>query len=156
MTGQLPCGHRSILPCELIHRWSISCADRKCAESSTPQAKRTLRKEMAQRNRIECNFGQAKNAYGLERIPARLKATSGSWIAAIFLVMNLKVLIDQLPDRINLFIRLFLHLEEPAPRFCTDPLQPVPSSFRSHHTPNIPFNGSVRDYFSRSHSCEMV
>ncbi|MCC6541459.1 MAG: hypothetical protein IT225_04500 [Flavobacteriales bacterium] len=53
--------------------------------------------------------------------------------------MNLKVFIDQLPGRINLFIRLSLHLEEPAPRSCKDRLQLVPSSFRCHHDYNTPF-----------------
>lgn len=112
---------------------------RPSAESLTAQAKRALRKDMAQRNLIEGKFGQAKNAFGLGRIRARLKATSESWIAAIFLVMNLKVLIDQLPDRINLIIRLFLHLAQPAPRSCTDRLQPFRSSFRCPQNHNFPF-----------------
>ena len=42
-----------------------------------------------ERNPIEGKFGQAKNAYGLNRIRARLKGTSESWIACIFLVLNL-------------------------------------------------------------------
>ena len=62
---------------------------RPTTESLTAQAKRIKRKEMGQRNHIEGKFGQAKNAYGLDRIAAKLKCTSESWIAAIFLVMNL-------------------------------------------------------------------
>lgn len=42
-----------------------------------------------ERNPIEGKFGQAKTAYGLNRIRARLKDTSESWIACIFLVLNL-------------------------------------------------------------------
>lgn len=42
-----------------------------------------------ERNPIEGKFGQAKNAYGMNRIRARLKTTSQSWIASIILVLNL-------------------------------------------------------------------
>ena len=42
-----------------------------------------------ERNPIEGKFGQAKTAYGLDRIRARLRNTSESWIACIFLVLNL-------------------------------------------------------------------
>ena len=42
-----------------------------------------------ERNPIEGKFGQAKTAYGLNRIKARLKETSETWIACIFLVLNL-------------------------------------------------------------------
>lgn len=42
-----------------------------------------------ERNPIEGKFGQAKTGYGLDRIKARLQDTSESWIASIFLVLNL-------------------------------------------------------------------
>lgn len=42
-----------------------------------------------ERNPIEGKFGQAKTGYGLNRIKARLKQTSQTWIAGIFLVLNL-------------------------------------------------------------------
>jgi len=42
-----------------------------------------------ERNPIEGKFGQAKTAYGMNRIRARLKTTSQSWIASIILVLNL-------------------------------------------------------------------
>lgn len=42
-----------------------------------------------ERNPIEGKFGQAKNGYGMNRIRARLKNTSQSWIASIVLVLNL-------------------------------------------------------------------
>jgi hypothetical protein len=42
-----------------------------------------------ERNPIEGKFGQAKNGYGMNRIRARLKSTSQSWIASIILVLNL-------------------------------------------------------------------
>jgi len=42
-----------------------------------------------ERNPIEGKFGQAKTAYGLDRIHARLRGTSESMIASIILVLNL-------------------------------------------------------------------
>lgn len=42
-----------------------------------------------ERNPIEGKFGQAKTGYGLGNIKARLKNTSESWIASIFMVLNL-------------------------------------------------------------------
>lgn len=42
-----------------------------------------------ERNPIEGKFGQAKTGYGLNRIKARLKGTSETWIASIILVLNL-------------------------------------------------------------------
>ena len=42
-----------------------------------------------ERNPIEGKFGQAKTGYGLNRIKGRLKGTSESWIACIFMVLNL-------------------------------------------------------------------
>jgi len=42
-----------------------------------------------ERNPIEGKFGQAKVAYGMNRIRARLQNTSESWIASIILVLNL-------------------------------------------------------------------
>ncbi len=42
-----------------------------------------------ERNPIEGKFGQAKTAYRLDRIKARLQNTSESWIASIILVLNL-------------------------------------------------------------------
>jgi len=42
-----------------------------------------------ERNQIKGKFGQAKTAYGMDRIRARLRETSEAWIAAIILVLNL-------------------------------------------------------------------
>ena len=50
-----------------------------------------------QRNPIEGKFGQGKNAYGMNRIKARLQQTSESWIATIILVLNLVKLTWQVP-----------------------------------------------------------
>lgn len=50
-----------------------------------------------ERNPIEGKFGQAKNAYGMNRIRARLKQTSQSWIASIILVVNLVKLAGKAP-----------------------------------------------------------
>jgi len=56
-------------------------------ENQYQKAKR--KKEAAERNHIEAKFGQGKNAYNLNKIRAKLKATSESWISCIFFVMNL-------------------------------------------------------------------
>jgi len=50
-----------------------------------------------ERNPIEGKFGQAKTAYGLNRIKARLQQTSESWIASIIMVLNLVKLAGQVP-----------------------------------------------------------
>ena len=55
----------------------------------THAEKRKLQKEMAGRNEIEGKFGQGKNAYGLQKIKARMKATSESWVMSIYFIMNL-------------------------------------------------------------------
>jgi hypothetical protein len=58
-----------------------------------------------ERNPIEGKFGQAKTAYGMNRIKARLSDTSESWIASIVLVLNLIKLIGQAP--LSLLIKLY-------------------------------------------------
>lgn len=50
-----------------------------------------------ERNPIEGKFGQAKTAYGMNRIKARLQNTSESWIATIVLVLNLVKLTKSVP-----------------------------------------------------------
>lgn len=50
-----------------------------------------------ERNPIEGKFGQAKTAYGLSRIKARLQQTSESWIATIVMVLNLVKLAGEVP-----------------------------------------------------------
>ncbi len=47
------------------------------------------KKEANSRNAIEGKFGVGKRKFGLDRILAKLKNTSESWIAAIVLVMNI-------------------------------------------------------------------
>ena len=49
----------------------------------------TVHVSPGERNPIEGKFGQGKTGYGLNRIKARLKGTSESWIATIILVLNL-------------------------------------------------------------------
>ncbi len=51
--------------------------------------KRKSKNEAVERNHIEGKFGQGKNGYNLNEIRARLAATSESWIACIFFIMNL-------------------------------------------------------------------
>lgn len=46
-------------------------------------------KEFYERNRVEGKFGQGKNGYNMNRIRAKLKGTSESWVSCIVLVMNL-------------------------------------------------------------------
>jgi transposase, IS5 family len=58
--------------------------------------KRKLQKEMAGRNEIEGKFGQGKNAYGLQKIKARMKATSESWVMSIYFIMNLVKLSERI------------------------------------------------------------
>ena len=58
-----------------------------------------------ERNPIEGKFGQAKTAYGMNRIKARLQDTSESWIASIVLVLNLIKLIGR--ASLSLLIRLY-------------------------------------------------
>lgn len=48
-----------------------------------------------ERNPIEGKFGQAKSAYGMNRIKARLQQTSESWVATIVMVLNLVKLTGQ-------------------------------------------------------------
>lgn len=50
-----------------------------------------------ERNPIEGKFGQAKVAYGMNRIKARLQKTSESWIASIIMVLNLVKLTGMVP-----------------------------------------------------------
>jgi IS5 family transposase len=58
-----------------------------------------------ERNPIEGKFGQAKVAYGMNRIKARLYNTSESWIASIVLVLNLIKLIGK--ASLSLLIKLY-------------------------------------------------
>jgi hypothetical protein len=56
--------------------------------AQTKEQLKMLKKDSAKRNAIEGKFGQGKRAYGLDRIYARLKETSESWIGAIFFALN--------------------------------------------------------------------
>ena len=62
-----------------------------------PKAVEAIHVSPGERNPIEGKFGQAKTAYGLNRIKARLAQTSESWIASIILVLNLVKLTGQVP-----------------------------------------------------------
>lgn len=55
----------------------------------TPRQKRKEKKEYAERNHIEGRIGNAKQAYTLHQIKAKLKGTSQTWIAATLFVLNL-------------------------------------------------------------------
>ena len=69
-----------------------------------------------ERNPIEGKFGQAKTAYGLNRIKARLQHTSESWIASIVLVLNLIKLIGQAP--LSILIKLYQNKVAGENTFC--------------------------------------
>jgi transposase, IS5 family len=58
-------------------------------EQESYYKKQKRKKEAAERNHIEGKFGQGKNGYNLNKIRARLKDTSESWISCIFFIMNL-------------------------------------------------------------------
>lgn len=58
-----------------------------------------------ERNPIEGKFGQAKLAYGLDEIRAKLSDTSTSWIAAIALVLNLVKLMRVAPLSVIIWIK---------------------------------------------------
>ncbi len=62
---------------------------RKPKQEANQYQKAKRKKEAAERNHIEGKFGQGKNNYNLNKIRAKLKATSESWISCIFFVMNL-------------------------------------------------------------------
>ena len=62
-----------------------------------PPAVKTEHVTPGERNPIEGKFGQAKTAYGMNRIKARLQGTSQSWIATIIMVLNLVKLTGQVP-----------------------------------------------------------
>jgi hypothetical protein len=49
----------------------------------------SIRASPGERNPVEGKSGQARTAYGLDRIRARLRETSESWIAGIILALNL-------------------------------------------------------------------
>jgi IS5 family transposase len=65
-------------------------------KKETSYAKSKKKKLKNKRNQIEGKFGEAKNGNSLNKIRARLKDTSESWVAGIFFVMNLNMLYSQL------------------------------------------------------------
>ncbi|MCW3121992.1 MAG: transposase, family [Flavipsychrobacter sp.] len=83
--------------------------------------KRTLQKEMAGRNEIEGKFGQGKNAYGLQKIKARMKETSESWIMCIYFILNL----------VKLSERAFLCLLKAMLHPHIEPVFSSPGSYRT-------------------------
>lgn len=58
-------------------------------KAKTPSERRKEKKEFAKRNHVEGKIGNAKQAYNLNQIKAKLKSTSESWIGAIIFVVNL-------------------------------------------------------------------
>jgi len=68
---------------------------RKTKSQESYYKKYKQKKEATQRNQIEGKFGQGKNGYELNKIRAKLKDTSESWISAIFFIMNLICIRDR-------------------------------------------------------------
>lgn len=68
-------------------------------EQLSPYQQRKQKKERNQRNNVEGKIGQGKNGYGLNKIKARRRDTSESWISAIFFVMNLMHLMKVAGER---------------------------------------------------------
>ena len=60
-------------------------------------------KDSAERNAVEGKFGEVKNMYGLDRIMAKIKASSETVIAMCFFCLNLS---KRLRTLFNLFLRL--------------------------------------------------
>jgi transposase, IS5 family len=81
--------NRSWLKERNIRITALPLGRRKNKEMETYYQKQKRRKEAAERNHIEGKFGQGKNGYNLNKIRARLRNTSESWVACIFFIMNL-------------------------------------------------------------------
>jgi transposase, IS5 family len=76
------------------------------------QEKRQRRQDHLERIPIEGKFGQGKNRHGLEKIRAKLAETSEAWIRAIFLVMNLRVLLKLLfSQRLTSHVPIFVSFQ---------------------------------------------
>jgi IS5 family transposase len=53
-----------------------------------PSEKNRVEYNHGDRNLIKGKFGQGKERYGMDRIKARLKDTSESWLAMMLVIMN--------------------------------------------------------------------
>ena len=71
---------------KLLQEWGIRLLAKPLGR---PSAVKLEHVSPGERKPIEGKFGQAKTRYGMDRIKARLKGTSESWIASIVLVLNL-------------------------------------------------------------------
>ena len=65
-------------------------------KKETSYEKSKKKKLKNKRNQIEGKFGEGKNGNSLNKVRARLKDTSESWVAGIFFVMNLNMLYSQI------------------------------------------------------------
>ncbi len=70
-------------------RMTATPLGRKPTKAESSYKKRKKKKEATERNHIEGKFGQGKNGYNLNKIRARLRETSESWVSCIFFIMNL-------------------------------------------------------------------
>jgi len=58
-------------------------------KKKTPYQKRKYRKELSERNEIEGKIGQAKQAYQLNKVKAKLNNTAQTWIGITLFITNL-------------------------------------------------------------------
>lgn len=75
------------------------------------------KKIINQRNHIEGTFGTGKRSYGLDCILARRPDTSASWIAAIFFVMNLPLVLKHAGSFLLSFFEYVFNLVQRALRY---------------------------------------
>ena len=65
-------------------------------KKETSYEKSKKKKLKNKRSQIEGKFGEGKNGNSLNKVRARLKDTSESWVAGVFFAMNLNMLYSQL------------------------------------------------------------
>jgi hypothetical protein len=70
------------------HQIRLTATPKGRKPKKTAYQKRKEKKEYARRNHVEGKIGNAKQAYNLNQIKAKLKNTSESWIGATLFVMN--------------------------------------------------------------------
>lgn len=70
------------------HEIRMTVQDKGPKKKRTQYEKRKRKKEFNERNRIEGKFGQAKQAYSLNNVKAKLRNTSESWIGIVLFVTN--------------------------------------------------------------------
>lgn len=73
----------------------ISASPKGRPKEMTAKEKREQKKEFAQRNHVEGKIGNAKQAFSLNEIKAKIRSTSESWIGATIFTMNVVTYLSQ-------------------------------------------------------------